>query len=51
MYNLSQAAVVGSSMWIRKWSEDADNLSKDQFRSQTGLKMGIYAGFGGLQGF
>jgi len=44
-----QAAVVGSSVWIQKWSEDAVDLSNAEFRSQTGLKMGVYAGFGCLQ--
>ena len=42
---------MGSSVWIQKWSEDAVNLSNAEFRSQTGLKMGVYAGFGCLQGF
>ena len=45
-----QAAVVGSSVWIQKWSDDADKISTAEFRSQTGLKMGVYAGFGCLQG-
>lgn len=46
-----QASVIGASIWMSDWSEDGDLLSTEEFRSQIGLRLGVYGALGGAQGF
>ena len=47
---LPQASVIGASIWMSDWSEDGDLLSTEEFRSQIGLRLGVYGALGGAQG-
>ena len=45
---LNQLAEIGGNVWLSKWSDDWEAVSKDN--SQRDYYLGIYAGFGLIQG-
>jgi len=47
---LYQAAVIGGSMWLSDWSEVADSQTVSEFRSEIGLRLGVYGALGAAQG-